>query len=258
MICYLYCQEGDNLPTTETQIYTQFTTSTISRKLMREDSHLKEVCLEDLGERNKEQLFEICKLAFEMTSRSEQVFCRSKDSIQLIDELGSDGPSLGLVTVDVGAKSQGYKDFYSFLHLTFQEYLAAYYINQLENEKQLELLRDYKDYESMLVVWKFYCGLIRINPDSAIQDKIQIIFSSEHTNSLYRVHCAFESQHSLSCDAWLNYSEQDALSFEKTIFRLFDYNAISYVISESSGPFGLKFYACTFDENGFSHFLAKL
>ena len=254
MICYLYSHEKDKLPTTETQFYTQFTTSTISRKLMREDTHLKEVCLEDLGERNKDQLFEICKLAFEMTSSSEQVFCRSKDSVQLIDELGSDGPSLGLVTVDCGAKSQGYKDFYSFLHLTFQEYLAAYYINQLEIEKQLELLRDYKNYESMLVVWKFYCGLIGINPDSALQDKIQIITSSRHADSLYRVHCAFESQHSLSCDAVLNNSE---LSIEKTIFRLFDYNAISYVISKSSEPLGLKFYACTFDENGISHLLAK-
>ena len=256
MICYLYSQERDNLPTTETQIYTQFTTCTISRKLMREDRHLKEVCLEDLGERNKDQLFEICKLAFEMTSRSEQVFCRSKDSIQLIDEFDSDGPSLGLVTVDIGAKSQGYKDFYSFLHLTFQEYLAAYYINQLENEKQLELLRDYKNNESMLVVWKFYCGLIGINPNSAIQDKIQIITSSKHADSLYRVHCAFESQHSLSCDAVLNNSEQ-MLSFEKTILRLFDYNAIGYVISKLSGPLGLKFYTCTFDKNGISQLLAK-
>ena len=256
MICYLYSQERDNLPTTETEIYTHFTTFTIFRKLMREDSGLKKVDLVALSEKNKEQLFEICKLAFEMTVSSKHVFCRSKDSIQLIDEFGSDGPSLGLVTIDIGAKTQGYEDFYSFLHLTFQEYLAAYYINQLENEKQLEILRGYKDYESMLVVWKFYCGLIGMNPDSVIQDKIKIIISSKHADFLYRVHCAFESQHSLSCDAVLNNSER-ILSFEKTIFRLFDYKAISFLISKSSGPLELKFYACTFDENGISHLLAK-
>ena len=104
MICYLYSQEGDNLPTTETQIYIQFTTSTITRKLMHEDKSLRQIMSANLSETIKKCLFEVCKLAFEMTTESIQVFHRSEESVQLCDELGSDGPSLGLVTVDCAAK----------------------------------------------------------------------------------------------------------------------------------------------------------
>ena len=41
MISYLYSQERENIPNTETQIYSQFTNSTICRKLMREDENFK-------------------------------------------------------------------------------------------------------------------------------------------------------------------------------------------------------------------------
>ena len=92
MICYLYSQERDNLPTTETQIYTQFTTSTITRKLMREDKSFKNIKLDHLTQgENKSYFFEICKLAFKMTTESKLVFYECENTVQLFNELGSDG-----------------------------------------------------------------------------------------------------------------------------------------------------------------------
>ena len=32
----------------------------------------------------------------------------------------------------------GFEDLYTFLHLTFQEYLAAYHLFQMEEEEQLK------------------------------------------------------------------------------------------------------------------------
>ena len=241
MICYLFSQEGDNLPTTETQIYTQFTTSTITRKLMREDKSFKKITLANLSERNKFSLFEICKLAFIMTAKSIQVFHRSEKSVQLCDELGSDGPSLGLVTVDCAAKANGYEDFYSFLHLTFQEYLAAYFIFQSETKEQCDILIQYRNHKSMVQVWKFYCGLIGLESNSSFQNQINLIFTSDHANTLYRIQCAFESQQSISCDAVLDHTGDFILTFEGTI-NLADCNAICHVISKASRPtLGLKF-----------------
>ena len=245
MICYLYSHEGDNLPTTETQIYTQFTTSTITRKRMREDKSFKKVKLFNLSETNSLNFHEICKLAFEMTTKSIQVFCRSEDSVQLIDELGSDGPSLGLVTVDCAAKANGYEDFYSFLHLTFQEFLAAYFIFQSETEEQFAILNQYRNHKSMLVVWKFYCGLIGSNPNSSFQYQINLIFTSQYADTLYRIHCAFESQQAISCDAVLECADKCVLSFKGNMLNLADYNAMSHVISKASySTLGLQFHSC--------------
>ena len=241
MICYLYSQEGGNLPTTETQIYTQFTTSTITRKLMREDESLRQITLENLSETNKKCLFKVCELAFEMTTESIQVFHRSEDSIQLYNELGSDESSLGLVTVDCAAKANGYDDFYSFLHLTFQEYLAAYFIFQSETKKQFDFVNQYRNHKSMVVVWKFYCGLIGLKPNSSFQDQINLIFTSHNADTLYRVHCAFESQQSISCDAVLEHADDFILSFEGTL-NVADCNAICHVISKASrSTLGLGF-----------------
>ena len=242
MICFLYSKEERNLPSTETQIYDQFTTSTITRKRARENKSLRRITLASLIEPDKECFFEVCKLAFKMTIESIQVFHGSEESVQLYDELGSDGPSLGLVTVDCAAKSSGYEDFYSFLHLTFQEYLAAYFIFQSVIEEQFKILNQYRNQKSMVVVWKFYCGMIGLKPISSFQDQINLIFSSEHSNTLYRIHCAFECQQSISCDAVLDHTDEFILSIKNETLNLADYNAICHVISKASQPtLGLQF-----------------
>ena len=245
MICYLYSRERDNLPTTETQIYTQFTTYTIARKLRREDKSLGIITLANLSETDKKCLLGVCKLAFNTFTESIQIFRRSEVNVQLYDKQGSDAPCLGLVTVDRAAVTNGYEDFYSFLHLTFQEYLAAYFIYQSETEKQSEILERYMCNKSMVVVWKFYCGLIGMKPNSSFQNQIDLIVSSHVDETLFRVHCAFESQQSISCDAVLKHADDFTLSFWGTL-NLADCHAICHVISNASQPtLGLQFNEVT-------------
>ena len=245
MICYLYSRKRDDLPTTETQIYTQFTTYTIARKLRRENNSLGIITLANLSETDKKCLLEVCKLAFNKITKSIQIFRRSEVNVQLYDEQGSDGPCLGLVTVDRAAVTNGYEDFYSFLHLTFQEYLAAYFIFQSETKKQFDILKRCLNNESMEVVWKFYCGLIGTKPNSRFQNQIDQIMSSHEHETLFRVHCAFESQQSISYDAVLKHADDFTLSFCGTL-NLADCYAICHVISNASQPtLGLEFKEVT-------------
>ena len=249
MICYLYSLKGDELPTTETQIYEHFKLSTIMRKKRREDENFN---IRDLSEEDKTRLAKISKLAFDMTTASRQVFDSSDTDIQLCNKPDSD---LGLLTVDSTAKLYGDHHVYAFLHLTFQEYMAATYIFHLKKEEQLEVISNYQNSEAMMVVWKFYCGLIGMNValHSNLQEQVNLIFSSENANTLYRIQCAFEAQVPILYDAAIEYGDQ-SLSFKNTTFLPSDYNAIGHVISRGSCPtLKLEFHFCKIDEDGIIH-----
>ena len=246
MICYLYHLEGDELPTTETQIYEHFKLSTVMRKRKREDENFN---IRDLSEEDKTRLAKISKLAFDMTTASRQVFDGSDTDMQLCDKPDSD---LGLLTVDSTAKLYGDHHVYAFLHLTFQEYMAANYIFHLKKEEQLEIISEYQNSKAMMVVWKFYCGLIGMNValHSNLQEQVNLIFSSENANTLYRIQCAFESQMPKLYDAAIEYGDQ-SLSFKNTTFLPSDYNAIGHVISRASCPtLKLEFHSCKIDKDG--------
>ena len=72
----------------------------------------------------------------------------------------TDKDCMGLITIDKKAMMCGFQNIYTFLHLTFQEFLAAFYISSLDEEKQLELIEQFGDAIQMKQVWKFYCGLV--------------------------------------------------------------------------------------------------
>ena len=87
---------------------------------------------------------------------------------------------LGLITVDKLALRYGKQELYTFLHLTFQEFLAAYHISHLEEEEQARLIDEYGSAKQMQAVWKFYCGLVRF--DETTNLKLYLI---DHSMVLY-------------------------------------------------------------------------
>ncbi len=251
MICYIYTQcKADNIPNTETEIYEHFTLLTIIRKIMRDENSDTPTSLKHLNRECRDCFKKICELAFRMTVNSEQIFESKDTDPKLSDQYDSDGPFLGLVTVDSAAKLSAMQDYYTFLHLTFQEYLAAYHLFSQPENQQLNIIDQHKENAAMLVVWKFYCGLMG---HKLCHTRSHKIFSSKHADTLYRVHCAFKSQQSVACDAVIDYGEQQqsSLAFRDKIFTPSDYNAISYVISKATHPtLALEFYSCRLQESG--------
>ena len=230
MVCYLFDEMGSQLPRTETEMYKQFTNHTLLRTLTRYRDEID--FLESPGELSKqdyEVFLKICELAFEKTLSSKQVMKKSEVR-NFFGDISSGNESMGLITVDCMAKICGFDKLYTFLHLTFQEFLAAYHISKLEEEKQLKVINDCCGKKHMGVVWKFYCGLVDFDRQ---EQKLKIMSEKD---DVFNVHCAFESQQTVTCNYVVRAAESGTLAFKNHFLTPSDMTAIGYVIKNSECP----------------------
>ena len=226
MVCFLYnCSLGSDLPQTETQVYIGFTKSTILRMLYRDDRNSKMYIksLTNLPEPHNLPLNQvygaICKLAFEMTSSSRQVMSHDE-----VEDFFNYNDSLGLITVDRVAMECGFPKVYTFLHLTFQEFLAAFYISSQKEEEQLKLIEQFGGVTQMKQVWKFYCGLIQSESNNR---KFTTLISQSQHGTLFNVQCSFEYQQPSACDCVV---DKNSLIFTDHFLTSSDLTAIAYVV----------------------------
>ena len=151
---------GTVVPKTMTQLYSSLIRTLLLRYLKAKEEY-KDTCtninsFKDLPQPVYDQFCEICKIAYTgiMSAQTELIF----------QDLPSDFDPLGLMQscpelyVDRGASVS-----YNFLHLTVQEYLAAYHISQQSRDEQVTFMSD-KIFE-MEVVVRFLAGLTELGRD---------------------------------------------------------------------------------------------
>ena len=242
MVCFL-CQTGRSLPETEAGIYKEFTIYFFLRALrLYDDEDIYIDSLKSLPSSERESYMKICKLAFEMTLLSKQVMRHVE--VRNFFDVRSNRDYLGLITVDKVALKYGFQKLYTFLHLTFQEFLAACHISNLEEKEQTKLIREYGNAKQMQIVWKFYCGLVKFNDNSKFQDLLE----ETQYGTLYNIQCSFESQQPSTCNSVI---KDNSLSFKNIFFTPSDFTAIAFVISHAEqGISNLKliFDECTFGQ----------
>ena len=259
MICFLFSQLEDDIPRTETQIYEQFTIATLLRQKTRNEELQQLKSLKDLCGKEKEDFKLICELAFNMIINSQQVVSQSDTAVPFSNFTSS---VLGLLTVERTSRYYGVEHLYTFLHLTFQEYLAACHIAGFEEYEQKNIIARYNN-DGMKNVWKFYCGLLGLERSVLLGDKkfLQTFFDSLNTyiiprggllneeyQTLYQVQCAFESQQVELCDYVI---ANGRLRISGNFISPSDFAALGYVISTASQCVSeLIFESCTWDCDG--------
>ncbi len=234
IICFLYSQFGDNIPHKETKIYEQFTIATLLRHKEHRRENLQIKSLQNLDEEDKKLFHSICKLAFDMLAKSQQVVSKSDAAVSFSNDL-----ALGLLTVERIFKHYGTEDLYTFHHVTFQEFLAAYYIHEAQLE-HTDLIKN----RNLHNVWKFYCGLSLGNKFEFIQR----IFKSNNFKLLYKIQCAFESQELQWCDYVI---EDGHIMLSSELITSTDFIALGHVISKTNIVVkSLTINNCVWDNKG--------
>ena len=259
MICFLFSQLEGNIPHTETQIYEQFTIATLLRRKTRAVEPRQLKSLKDLCGEEELQFRSICKLAFDMIMNSQQVVSQSDAQVSLSDATSS---VLGLLTVEHTSRHYGLEHLYTFHHLTFQEFLAAFHITGLEEQEQVDILSINK-YDKLRNVRKFYCGLIGLGKGIILQKNNEflegILGEDEDEDDgelIYKVQCAFESQLVELCDYVVG---DGSLCLGGSRITPSDFTALGYIISTASNQVSkLSLKYCTWDNDGVMAFSSMI
>ena len=246
MICFLFKYDQGCTSCTQTKIYEQFTRLIIHRHLTCHNADTELPSLKELHGIPKKYFDDLCHLAFKMTTDSKQVISRHELGFQMSPCAGSHGDdeySLGLVTVYHTIHLTGRHQNYAFLHLTFQEFLAANHIANLDTSQQMEIIEQYSESIHMCTVWTFYCGLI--NPQSELMRFKKLKQSCTDESLLMRY--GYESQQLDVCDEVVKHLNGSLRFYD--LLTPTDVLAIGYVIATTSEPVTeLVLYSLQYDD----------
>ena len=195
--------------------------ATLLKHKARRGEELRLKSLKDLSGKYKESFSSICKLAFDMIVSSQQVVSKSDTRVSLCSD-----SVLGLLTVERTSKYYGNEDFFTFCHLTLQEFLAAFHIHEAQLQDN-ELTRNM----ALQNVWKFYCGLAESATNIGL---VKAIFEQYSFTFLYKVQCAFESQKAKFCDFVIDNGVLKVYGGSQPIITLANFVALGNVIYNST------------------------
>ena len=165
IVLYLFHQR--NLPETLTEMNEFFVFHTVYRHTEKTGLSLPDSikCLNEMPDNIIQSLLKLSKLAFEGLQKDQLVFTY-KDLKDFCPEVykvpeAANGYSLLQAVKHYPQKGGVGKTIsFNFLHLTMQEYLAAFYVSTLPVERQLELLqRTFWD-DHFNFMWIMYVGIV--------------------------------------------------------------------------------------------------
>ena len=159
MVILVYCKEEGHLPTTLTQLYENFILQTIRRHVKRHDIDPHTLgSLSSLPSQLAKPLQELCQIAYTNLANTRMTF--SLDQLQSLSEAVKED-YLGLMT----AFTEYDEEKHQFLHLSIQEFLAAWWIAKHEKETE-EVFKDHFDDDHFRLCLRFVAGLTHLEHES--------------------------------------------------------------------------------------------
>ena len=236
IVCHLWRTLEEALPTTMTELYTKIILNVILRNIQKKDAFKHIDSLPNFNALPKELQQSwalLCKFAFEAIVKDQIVFSHEE-----LSDIFPHGLTqilcFGLLQTAKTLFDTGYGMSFHFLHLTFQEYLAALYlVKQISDNKSTEFelyLANQAGSGHGSVICRFLCGILFSEIGHRSLTDLQLIISSIY-QSVLLCHCAFEAKSEvlngmvgLKFHSYVADSDYDAYSAH-------DCAAVLYVIS---------------------------
>ena len=185
IICEVFVFAGD-LPPTLTQIYDVYLCVKI-RKYSKKLKTLNSIL--DLPRGH--DMYKLGEIAYNCI-QSQKVVFDSADLQGLGEHFSNRERGCGVLTArpvraDPRSEKAVIKSFF-FIHLTVQEFIAAVYVALLPAEMQREIWAKYLGKPHMAQVWRFYCGITKLEHYQLFQNKITAYPKD------FQMQCLFECQ----------------------------------------------------------------
>ena len=143
-------------PRTTTQLYTRLTCKLLSGKTEGQKPG-RMGSLEEVAAERKGGFLKMCRLAWEGIIKQQLTF-----NSDVVSALGGDTLGLTHKVRELHGGEDG-QFSYHFIHLTLQEFLSAYHITQLPQDKQDQVIREHIKIGHLNMVVRFYFGLTQPN-----------------------------------------------------------------------------------------------
>ena len=267
MVILVYCKEGGHLPTTLTQLYENFILQTIRRHVKRHDINPRTLgSLSSLPSQLAKPLQEMCQIAYTNLANTRMTF--SSHQLQSLSEAVKED-YLGLMTTFTEYDEEKYQ----FLHLSIQEFLAAWWIAKHEKKTE-EVFKDHFDDDHFRMCLRFVAGLTHLEHESYqqyfnkqqldLQCKRKPLFGFEtcHLSYFYQnpeirqhdhiisddfdnvpillLQLLYESQNTTLCQVLAQSINNHSLCLDRVSLSLFDWLCLSYCINNSNTTLHLE------------------
>ena len=205
----------DNMPVTRTDLFCLMLCNFIVRHLQTRTQH-EETMIQDLESDLppdiKHALTELCFLAFNASASSKKKMTYSE-----LKKLGIGKPNenLGLLEITCERTVNGLESYYSFPHLSIQEFLAALYVKWMGNEctgdedKEALAMKKILDEDPLNPILTFYAGLTKLKNQKILNllkiksskyDRIEMLIHANKISNdtrrwiLASLNCIYECQ----------------------------------------------------------------
>ena len=261
MAILVYKEEGGHLPTTLTQLYENFILQTIRRHAEKHDIDPHTLgSLSSLPSQLAKPLQEMCQLAYTNLANTRMTF--SSHQLQSLSEAVKED-YLGLMTTFTEYSKKNFQ----FLHLSIQEFLAAWWIAKHEKKTE-EVFKDHFDDDHFRMCLRFVAGLIHLEHESYQQyfnkqqldlqckrkrlfgfetfllsyfyqnpeiEQIEHISSDDFDNvPILLLQLLYESQNTTLCQVLAQSINNHSLCLGRVSISLFDWLCLSYCINNSN------------------------
>ena len=249
------------VPRTQTELYSALTRILLGRHLTAHKVHGNKKwnlqTMADLPSDIEQDLLKLSEVAYTGIIQQQLVFHTVPSNLQTMGFMNQEHDEQGLAS-------------FHFLHLTVQEFLAAFYVSKLPLSEQAQILDDSVGKNHLVIMLRFVAGLTKFHVQQVAErsfsgrvskfvkglfksrgpaDCLRTMYHGSKDNSMESLRWMFETQDKVLLREALG-TETQTLNLARQTLAPFDCYIIADCISNSDCRWRLDFRSCQITETG--------